>query len=528
MAATGEAATNPEVTEAESRQPGVVPGLALGTPDDASEASAASTRASLVRMVGSNTAAQLVAQVATVAATLVISALLSRHLGPAGFGQYALIFAYITMLAAFFADIGLSQIAARDASQSPDDMGEILASAGVLQAGASLVAYLALIVVAGLTLDRSGQLGVAVAGILILLLPLDVMSVAFQVRLRLARLAWLGVAASVVRVFLTAGAVMAGFGLTALIGVATVAAIIRYALLPVVLRGLLRLRTLRPRRRRYRGLLVAAAPLALATSCLSVMSQLPIFFLNWLSSPDEVGFFSAALRVSIYATGPAAMLTATLYPMFSHLAESDRARLGQISGQSLRFMTLVSMPLAASGLIVGPWLMRLLYGAAFEPASGAFAILMIQAAILSPSTIIAHVLIAMGKQRTVLVSVGAGAVASIVTCLSLAEPLGAVGASSGMLAGAVAAGLCVLLAVRHALGRDLQMRGGSLVGTGLALAAGTVIASAALPTPVAAILGLAACVVVAFALGAVDRTDIQVLLDAVRIRRARPSMSETA
>jgi O-antigen/teichoic acid export membrane protein len=487
---------------------------------DASE-SGMPARSSLVRTVGSNAVAQLAAQVATIGATVIVSAMLSRHLGPAGYGQYSLIFASVTLLAAFFADVGLPQIAARDASQSPDDLGGILASAAVLQLVASVVAYLALLVAAGFMLDASDLMAVVVAGILILLLPLDIVAVVFLVKLRLVRIAWIGVVASVARVFMTWGAVVAGAGLTAMVIVSTVGACLRYGLLPFALRGVLQWRTLIPQRHRFRELLVAIAPLAIATSCLSVMSQLPIFFLNWLSSPDQVGFFSAAQKVSAYATAPTGMVTASLYPLFSQLAASNRPRLVHLSGQSLRFMLLAALPIAVSGLIAGPWLMPLVYGDAFEPASGPFAILMIQAAVVTAGTLVTHILIAMSRQRTVLVGVGIGAVVSVVTCLSLGQILGAVGAATGLLAGTLAASVYVLIVLLRALGGDLPMRGGRLLGVAGVLVAGTAIASAVLPLSMASAIGFAGCIVAAIVLGAVDRTDIQVFIDAVRVRRER-------
>jgi O-antigen/teichoic acid export membrane protein len=478
--------------------------------------------------VGSNTVAQLAAQIAGIGATVAVSAVLSRHLGPSGFGQYALIFAYVTLVAAFFADVGLSQIAARDASQATTETGEILASAATLQLIASVVAYVALLIAAGLTLDASEQVGVAVGGILILLLPIDILAVVFLVRLRLARLAWIGVAAAVARVFLTWGAVAAGAGLIGLVIVSTVGTCLRYVVLPFAFRDMLPWHTLRPRRRRYRRLIVEIAPLALATSCLSIMAQLPIFFLNWLSTPEQVGFFSAAQKVSTYATAPAAMLTATLYPMFSQLAGADRPGLGQLSGQSLRFMSLFALPLAMSGLIVGPWTMSLLYGAAFEPAGGPFAVLMVQAAVVCVSTVVAHVMIAMGKQRTVLVGVGLGAAVSVVTCVSLGEVLGAVGAAIGLLAGTAAAGVYVLVALQRALDGNLPMRGRSILGATALLAACTALASTLMPLPAASIVGVMGGAIAAVALKAVDRDDVQVFVEAIRVRRNRRAVSEDA
>jgi O-antigen/teichoic acid export membrane protein len=215
------------------------------------------------------------------------------------------------------------------------------------------------------------------------------------------------------------------------------------------------------------------------------------------------------------------MVTASLYPLFSQLAASNRPRLVHLSGQSLRFMLLAALPIAVSGLIAGPWLMPLVYGDAFEPASGPFAILMIQAAVVTAGTLVTHILIAMSRQRTVLVGVGIGAVVSVVTCLSLGQILGAVGAATGLLAGTLAASVYVLIVLLRALGGDLPMRGGRLLGVAGVLVAGTAIASAVLPLSMASAIGFAGCIVAAIVLGAVDRTDIQVFIDAVRVRRER-------
>src|SRR5262249_38254976 len=145
---------------------------------------------------------------------------------------------------------------------------------------------------------------------------------------------------------------------------------------------------------------------------------------SWLSSAEEVGFFGAAWRIAGNVGVPAAMLATTLYPIFSGLAETDRPRFASLAGQVLRFTALAAMPITVSGLIVGPWLMRLLYGDAFAPASAPFAIVMVQAGVVWPSTIAAHALIAMGRQRTVLASVGSGAVVTVAICLASGRQFG--------------------------------------------------------------------------------------------------------
>jgi O-antigen/teichoic acid export membrane protein len=169
-------------------------------------------------------------------------------------------------------------------------------------------------------------------------------------------------------------------------------------------------------------------------------------------------------------------------------------------------------------------MMPLVYGDAFEPASGPFAILMVQAAVVTAGTLVTHILIAMNRQRTVLVGVGIGAAVSVATCLSLGQLFGAIGAATGLLAGTLTAGLYVLVVLHRALGGNLPMRGGRLLGVAGVLVAGTVVASLGLPLPAASAIGLAGGVGGAIILGAVDRADLQVFIDAVRVRRRQQNV----
>jgi O-antigen/teichoic acid export membrane protein len=485
------------------------------------EGNAGSRRSPLARAVASSTVAQLFAHVVTLMTTMVISALLSRHLGPAGFGQYAVVFAYVNLLAAVLADLGLSQIAARDASQTPDEMEEILASAGVLQSAASVVAYLALVVVAyGAMGDWQGN-GISIAGLVILFFPIDVLAIVLQIQLKLTRLAWIGVATAAVRLLLIWAAIAADAGITMLIVLTTAGSMTRYVLLPVILRQSLRWRAVRPRRRRYRRLLVETLPVALATACLAVMAQAPILLLDRVSSSEQVGYFSAAVRITANVSVPAIMLMTTLYPVFARLANEDPRAFARLGGQVLRGVLLVAMPVAVSGLLVGSWLIGLIYGEPFAPAGPVFAILMGQAGIVFPSTIVAHLLIALGQQRTDLLAVGAGAVIVVAAGIALGPAFGAVGGAAGLLIGSLAACIWMFGSIYRRFGASLELRGRGLVGAGLALVVAIAVASMVLPVPLATCLGLVVYALALIAFGGVDRGDAEALRMLV-LARGRP------
>lgn len=458
-------------------------------------------------MIG-NTLAQLVARGAGIIAGIGTNAILSRHLGPAGFGHYNLAFAYVVLIAGIFANWGLGNIAIRDASQNLDQIEPILASAALLQLLVSSVSYVLLLVITRVLANSAEAVLVAIAGVTLLVLPIDILALALQVRLQLARAAWVGIAGSFLMLGATAVAVMLGAGVTTIVAISTGTTIIRYALILLVLRGRLEWRKVRPDFTRLKPLLSDSWPIAIATTFQTVILQAPIIFLSKLSTDAQLGYFSAAGKISSQLTIVPLLLMTSLYPLFAQLFKEDQVALGFLLQKSLRYMVVLALPLAIVGPFAGRWFAQVLFGARFTPAGSVLGMLIVQAAILYPAIIVGEALIAIGRQKVVLWLTASQCIVVIVGCVLAIPRFGAYGSALAVVIGTVATAVGGLCVISKHVALDFKTIVQAVFLPGTSLMGCLMILQLFLPFAVVLPLALLAYTILVVVTGAVDRKDV--------------------
>lgn len=460
------------------------------------------------RIVIGNTLAQLVARGAGIIAGIGTNAILSRHLGPAGFGHYNLAFAYVLLVAGIFANWGLGNIAVRDASQNLDQIEPILASAALLQLLVSSVSYVLLLVLTHILANGAEDVLVAIAGVTLLVMPIDLLALALQVRLQLARAAWVGIAGSFLTLGATAVAVILGADVTTIVAVSTGTTIIRYALILLVLRGRLEWRKVRPDFTRLKPLLSDSWPLAIATTFVTLFLQAPIIFLSKLSTDAQLGYFSAAGKISSQLTIVPLLLMASLYPLFARLFKEDQVALGILLQKSLRYMVVLALPLAIVGLFVGRWFAQVLFGARFTPAGSVLGMLIVQAAILYPTIIVGEVLIAIGRQKVNLWLNLGQCIVVIVGCVLAIPHFGANGSALALVVGTIATAVGSLFVASRYVALDLRAIVGAVFLPGAALTGCLLVLRLFLPLGVVLPLALLTYAILSVGTKAVDRKDV--------------------
>lgn len=448
------------------------------------------------------------------------NSILSRYLGPSEFGRYSLVFAYVGVVSGIFANWGLGSIAVRDASQRPDETEPILASAAAIQLLASAGSYVVLLLVIGVVARGREELAVAVAGVTLLLGPVEILAMALQVQMKLGRAAYATVVGVLIRLGAVAGAVVLGLDVTGIVTATTVATVAGYGLSVLVLRGCIDWARVRPQPYRYGPLLAEAWPLAVATVFGTLISQMPLILLGKLAAAAQVGYFSAANKIASQVVIVPLVLSTSLYPIFSRLASEDRAALGRALSRVLRYMTILALPLIVLGAATAPLGIQLLYGPQFRQAAPVMALLFAQAALLYPGILAGEAMIALGKQRTNLVINVAGAIVVMLGCAVLARPYGAIGAAVALLAGYAVIFVCTTVVAHRHLSGCLQVRWLGLTVAGLGLAGGLLITSHFLPLMGAITVALAAYGTILFALRVLNQRDVRLLRSALTVSRA--------
>ena len=125
---------------------------------------------------------------------------------------------------------------------------------------------------------------------------------------------------------------------------------------------------------------IEAFPLGIAILIFGVYSQVDILMLGIYASSPNIGLFGSAQKIYEGCLVIAFVIGSTVYPRLSKLYATDPNRHKDLTARYFKYLTLVSAPLAATGLLFSGPIIRIFFGASFLPASEALSFLLIAAA----------------------------------------------------------------------------------------------------------------------------------------------------
>ncbi len=164
---------------------------------------------------------------------------------------------------------------------------------------------------------------------------------------------------------------------------------------------------------------------------ISLYSYTTTIILGFLSSEEQVGFFTGGTKISLVAVTLISSISYVLIPKSSHLVGTgDLKHFGELSAKAIRLIICLSLP-----MIAGMWIMASPLTLVFcGPEYGAsIRVLIINAPVILFSNInlllSLQTLYPLDKVRTCLVAMSAGAVVNILLNFVLDHHIGALGAS---------------------------------------------------------------------------------------------------
>jgi O-antigen/teichoic acid export membrane protein len=345
----------------------------------------------LLARVLANLGWQTADRVLKVGLGLVVAIALARHLGPAGFGQYSLVLAFVGVVSGL-ATLGLPQVVVRSLVRSQvraqvrslgRESGDG-AAAGPGPAQAELLGTAAALVLAGATLawllalgaaawarpgDADTLLGVAVVGATLVLQVSSVVRWGFEARVAVQPVVVVESVVGVAGALLKLALIAAGAPLPVFFAVLLAeAAVLTVALAVLQARRGGGFGGWRVRAGRVRELLLASWPLALSGVVLMLQARLDQLLLARLAGDAELGQYGVALRLAEGLVFGAAVLSSTLFPVLVAARRESFAafhlRLLHAYRACIAAALVVSLPLA----LLAPWLVPALFGPAYEPA----------------------------------------------------------------------------------------------------------------------------------------------------------------
>lgn len=451
--------------------------------------------AGLAARIGRSFGWLLLGRAVTVLATLGFLALVTRYLGPAGYGEFRTAQAYLGFVY-LLANLGLPALLLREMGTAGAARPEVLAAAlGLRLASAVLVFLFAVAAAPLLPWDPVVHAAVLAGAFGFVALSLfDTLIAVFrerlqqvgQLRAELASAGSLLVGAALTVAF--------GGGVAALAAVLGAAHAVQLAVAWVEAGRFLRVRFAFDGDR-WRRLLVAALPLALANVLTLVYYRADTIVLSLLRPAAEVGIYGVASRLQDTAVGVAILFVGLLTPLLAaRRADADAFR--HLLGHGIDAVAVGGGAVLLVLAVFGGDLAVLIGGAGYAAAAVPAAVLGLTFWLASFSLLLRDATVGLDRQRELLPGYVAAVVAASAAYLLLVPAAGPVGAALGTLVGEA----CVLARTAGVLARvgrlpDRRRQLATVVAALLVAALAGLALRPVLPWPVA--LATAGCLYLA-------------------------------
>jgi O-antigen/teichoic acid export membrane protein len=438
-------------------------------------------------------------------------AVAAAYLEPALLGIYTFAIA-LTALFRLLPAFSFDPIVTRELAQQPEQEPELVPNAAYLRLALSVLAYAALaatLVLGGYD-DLRTEAGL-IAGLALPMIALDTFRNSLGVRLRLG---WTSIA-DVLEAALTLGGAIViaatGAGVFAFLWLYVAAKALNGIVLVAVVARLADF-DWKPQVGNWRRLLVAAAPLALATMLIAVYFRIDMVVLARLKPAADVGQYGAAYRFLDTLLLVPALVMSVLQPVIARSAVESRSRLQRRYWRAIQLMAVAGIGIAVLGAMTGARALPALPGFEdYEGAGDALAVLSVAAALSFVGTVVQTTLVATHRQRQLLYVAGGGLVVNIALNAALIPPYSYIGAAWATVITEVAVLLFSLWAA-YPLRLGLPLGG---LGRGVAAGAILAVALAAtygLPPLLQVAVGVVVYAAAALVTGAVARSELGLFL----------------
>lgn len=397
---------------------------------------ARSRTASPLRLVVRNSAFGFAAQAVIKLLSFAFSVLVVRHLGAETYGQYAAVLAFGAVFV-FIADLGIGTFTVRQVArwrEAPDAdalIARLFANVLALRVLLSLLTATLVIGAAWLT-QRPLVMVVAIAMGTVGLVMYSVQGASDAVLAGYERLDLSAAARVLYQItFVVVGTVVLFLGLGyygLILGNLLGIGLMTYT----CWRGVTSL-GVRPGSvvmTEWPGLLRASLPFAVIGLTLGLSYRFDSVLLNLYRSDAETGYYSAAYNLVFAAVTLSNVVNTALYPSLSRLAAGDREALPTVAERALRYLLILSLPIAAGGWALADQVVDFLYGGAYSPAVDALRIVIWVTPLMFASELLGYVVVIGDKEHKVARSIVVSSVVNVSLNLILVPRYGFLAAAA--------------------------------------------------------------------------------------------------
>lgn len=386
---------------------------------------------SLVRKVAHNTMIQIASKIVSTILGLWAIVVITRYLGPSGFGEYTTILTFLTFFAVA-ADFGLTLVTAQMISSPEVPERKALNNLFSFRlVSASALLMLAPLIVLLFPYSSEIKLGVLITAVSFLFPALNQVLIGlFQKKLHMSRDALAEMVSRISLVIFLIGAQRWNLGLNGILLATVASAGINFALHYFLSLHFASIRwEYDPAI--WRLILSKSWPLAITIVLNLIYLRADTLFLSLFQPVEEVGLYGAAYRIIDVLTTVPFMFAGIVLPIMASNWTARRTDLfRKVTQHSFDFMIALAVPLAVGAQWFGGPIMLYAGGQDFVAAGPILRILIFGVAAIFPGTILSHAVIAIDKQKKMILFYALTSLSSLVAYLILIPRFSYFGAAS--------------------------------------------------------------------------------------------------
>ncbi len=354
---------------------------------------------SLGTKIAWNTLVQIIGKALSVSLGVLITILLTRYLGPAGFGTYTLVVVFVTLFGTL-GDWGLTLITIREASKDSVDAGKIIGNVFVIRLLLSVVAVGASILAVYL-LPYSPQIRMFVVLASFYLVALSIKTsfqIIFNVKLTMYYWAITEITTNLLAILLILFLIITHQGIAQIIlafnlchlVAALCAAFLGYRLLPL---------TFSLHAKTTRLLLAETLPMGAILVIFTIYNRIDTIILSLYKGEVAVGIYGTSYRIYEVLVLGGAYFSNSVLPLLSNLAHNDKKEMALLYQKSFVVLSWMGIGVALLNFLLAPVFVWVLGGSKFLPAIAPLRILSLALVVSYFNHLNGYSLIALGKQK---------------------------------------------------------------------------------------------------------------------------------
>lgn len=357
---------------------------------------------SYTRKIAHNTIIQIVGKTISTIIGVVVIGMLTRYLGEAGFGQYAIIMAFLQFFGVLV-DMGLYIILVKKISEPGVDQDSLASNIFTLRLISAVIFLgLAPIVVLFFPYPAVIKLGVLITSLSYLGITLNqVLTGIFQKSLRMDKVAIAEVIGRIFLVVSTYLVIKANAGLLWIMASVVLGSLTNFLLTFLFSRKFVHIK-LRFNFPVWRQVIKDSWPIALSIAFNLVYFKADTIILSLYKRAEDVGVYGASYKVLEVLTTFPAMFAGLVLPLLaSAWAARDMERFKRALRKGFDFMAMVAIPLAIGTLFIAKPVMNLV-APEFTNSDRILQLLIFATGIIFIGNLFGNAVVAINKQKTMM------------------------------------------------------------------------------------------------------------------------------